>query len=145
MSIRGGDIGWASGVFPRTGFLGIALSGAGSADDARGGELAIAAAVFVGVVANGGVLEFAGRRFTARIVAAGGSTTTVTVFTFLDYAVPTLLACDSGDAFVINERGGVDTVAAEGGADVANGARAEVCDALSGGRVHDISGSSVAC
>lgn len=88
------------------------MSGAGSANDARGGEVAVFAAVLVGVVTDGGVFKFAGRGVAASVVPAGCRAAAVAILAFLDNAVAALLAGDGSEAFVVDERGGADAVAA---------------------------------
>jgi hypothetical protein len=71
-----GTVGSVAGAF----FLGIALAAGGATDRVGACELAVSAAVFVGVVADGVVLEFAGLRVAALVVAAGGIATAVALF-----------------------------------------------------------------
>lgn len=106
--------------------------------------MAVFAAVLVGVVADGGAFELAGRGVTAGVVSARGRAAAVAILAFLDNAVAALLARDGSDAFVVDKRGGVDTVAAEGGADVADGAETELRNAFARGGVHDEFGAGVA-
>lgn len=144
LSVGGKGVGRAGGVFARACFLRVALSGAWSADDARGGEVAVFAAVLVGVVADGGVFKLAGRGIAASVVPARCRAAAVAILAFLDNAVAALLAGDGSEAFVVDERGGVDAVAAESGANVADGAGAEVRDTFARRGVHDVLGAGVA-
>lgn len=82
--------------------------------------MAVATAVFGGVVADSTGLEFAGSGIAAGIVATALLTTAIAVFAFLDDTVATLLASDGGDAAVVGEAVGFDAVAQEGRADVSD-------------------------
>lgn len=121
-----------------TRLLGIASALAGAADGRVGGELALAAAVFVGVVADGVVLEAAGGGVAAGVVATLGLAAAVAVLALFDDAVAADGLADGGDAAVVCEARGLDAVAQQGGADVADGAGREAGDALGGGGVHDV-------
>ena len=124
-------------------FLGITLSGAGSAHCAIGSELAALAAVLVGVITDCIVLEFASGRIAARIGPTALGSPTVTVLSFLHDAIATLMARDGRHPLVVFQAVGLDTVAPQGRTHVSNGARAKVGYALTGGRVHDVLGASI--
>ena len=124
-------------------FLGITLSGAGSAYCPIGGKLAALAAVLVGVITDCVVLESASGRIAAGIGPTALGTTTVTVLSFLHDAIATLMAGDGRHPLIVLQAVGLDTVAPQGRTHVANGARAEVGYALTGGRIHDVLGASI--
>lgn len=83
--------------------FGIALSSARTAHGSGAGELAISAAVFGRVVADGVALELARRGIAASIVATALLATAIAVLAFLDDAVAALLAGNGRDTSVIGE------------------------------------------
>ena len=93
--------------------------------------MAAGAALVIGVVTDCIVFELACCRITARIAAAVGSATTIAIFSGFDNAVTTLLTGNRCHTFVATEAKCLDTVALEGGADIANRARTERGNALS--------------
>ena len=95
------------------------------------------AAIFVGVVADGAGVEFAGCGVAALVGAAAGGPAAVAVFAFFDDAVAALVAGDGRHALVVGEAGRFHGVAEQGRADVAYRAGTEGCDADAGGGVHD--------
>jgi len=109
----------------RAHFLRITRSSAGAADSSVSSELAVAAAVFVRIIADSVGGELAGGRLTAIVVAASFWTTAIAFLAGLDNAVTALLSTDGSDLLVIRETLCLDGVAADGAADVANGTRAE--------------------
>lgn len=123
------DIGRADGRITCTRLGWITRACSGTADCAIGSQLAGTTACLVAVIAYGASLELASCGFAAGVVAAALFTTTITVFTVLHDAIATLLATDGGDAFVIGETSGFDTVAPKRTADVADTAGTEVGDA----------------
>jgi hypothetical protein len=101
-------------------------------------ELAAFATIFVGVVAYGVVLELACCRVTALVISTPGCAAAIAVFALFNDAVATLLTGDCSDAFVVCQACCLDAVTANGRANVADGARRELRNALTGGRVHNI-------
>jgi hypothetical protein len=101
-------------------------------------ELAVFATIFVGVIAYGVVLELACCRVTALVISASGCAAAIAVFTLFNDAVATLLAGDCSDTFIVCQACCLDAVTANGRANVADGARREFRNALTGGRVHNI-------
>jgi hypothetical protein len=55
-----------------------------------------------------------------------------------------LLTGDQVDVAIVAEAAGTYAVTSNGAADVADGAGAEVCDAIACGRVHDVAFTSIA-
>lgn len=108
-----------------------------AADRVGGCKLTAGATAVVGVIADGVVLELACLWVTASIATAVFLAATVTVFAGFDDAVAALAAADSHDSAVVGEAGGLDTVATNGGADVADGAFRKGCHAWVCVRVHD--------
>ena len=108
----------------------ITSAGTGPADRSIGGKLAASATVFVGVIANSAGLELASRWVAAIVVATAFGTTAVAFFARLDNAIAALLAADGRDLPVVRETIGLDGVAADSAADVANRARTEVLNPL---------------
>jgi hypothetical protein len=135
-----GTVGCASG----TGLLGIALADTGAADGAGGGKLAASAAVLVGIVADGIVLELACAGITALIVATALLATAVAFLVTFDNAVSTGLACDGSHVPVVAEARRLDTLASKSRADVANGAGGETSNSISGGGIHNKTFTSIA-
>ena len=124
--------------------LGIAGALTRPADGSGRGQLAIPAAVLVAVVADGVVLEPTRGCVAAGVVAARAGPAAVAVLAFFDDAVAAHGVADGGDAAVVGETAGVDRVALQGGADVADGAGRESSDALCGGGVHEVLGAGIA-
>jgi len=87
------------------------------------------AAIVVAVIADRTAREFACCRIATGVVSAALSSTAVAVLARFDYAVAALLAGDGSDPSVVREARGFDAVSSDGTADVANGARTELCDA----------------
>jgi hypothetical protein len=81
--------------------LGIAGSGAGSADGVRGCELTIATAIFVTIVADGIVLKFARGRVAACIGPAAICASAITLLISFYNAVAAGLAAEESDTPVI--------------------------------------------
>jgi hypothetical protein len=69
------------------------------------------AAVVVGIIANGSVLELAGFGVAAGVVAAGGLTTAVTFFAGFNNTVAALAAAIGDDVAIVGQAVGLDTVA----------------------------------
>jgi hypothetical protein len=78
-----------------------------------GRKLAIRAARFVGVVADGFVFELASG-ITAGIVSTSGCSSTVALFSDLDNSVSTYTTGDGDNTLVIHKTTGVDTVTTQG-------------------------------
>ena len=123
---------------PSAGFSWVADAGASATYGVVCCELAVFATVIVGVVTYGVVLELACCRVTALVISASGCATAIAVFALFNDAVATLLAGDCSDAFIVCQACCLDAVTANGRANVANGARREFRNALTGGRVHNI-------
>jgi hypothetical protein len=131
-------VGRTGGAVTGAALLGVARARAGSTDERARRELTTLTAGLVAVVADGVAAELARPGVAALVVAAGFIPATIAVFAFFDDAVAALLTRDERDALVDGETVGLDGVAADGGADVANGAGGEVGDAIAGGGVHDV-------
>lgn len=85
--------------------LGIALANASAADGVGRGKLAVSAAVLVGIIADGVVLESTSVGVTARILATASRTTAIALLvTFYD-AVSAGLASDGSNVPVVSETG----------------------------------------
>jgi len=97
----------ATGV-SRTDFLRVAVTSASPADGALRLELAVIAAVFVSVIADGAVLVLARFGVAARVVSAAFGATAITVFAGLDDTIAALLACNGRDVPIVREAVGVD-------------------------------------
>lgn len=110
----------------------------GSTNRSRGRELAAPAAAFVRVIADGVVLEFASRRVAALVIPTTTSATTITVFSSLDNAIAALITGDGSNAFVDGQARGLDAVSADSRTNIAYRARAELGNALTCRRVHDV-------
>lgn len=104
----------------RAAFLRIARADAGTAHGLWRSELAVLAAVLVGVVADGAFFEFAGSGVATLVVAAAlGPAAIALLVTFYD-AVAAGLALDGDDVAVVGEAAGFDAVATESGANVSD-------------------------
>jgi hypothetical protein len=75
--------------------------------------LAISAAFFIRVSADGAVLEFARCRIAARVVSAARCAAAIALLTRLDNAVSALLAGDEGHVLVVAKAKCFDAVAAD--------------------------------
>jgi len=106
----------------RAHFLGIAIANRVAAHGIGRGKLAVAAAIFVGVIADGVVDEFAGCGVAACVVFAACGATAVTLLVALDNAVAAGLTGEKGDVSVVGETLRLDAISSECRADVANGA-----------------------
>lgn len=117
--------------------MGVAFANARTTDGARRGELATAAAVFVGVITNGICLEAACGSITALVITALLLTAAITLLVAFYNTVATALASDGGDVAVVGQTARLDTVPAKRRADVADATGRETSDARSRGWVHD--------
>lgn len=99
--------------------------------------MAVATAVFVGIIADGVAFEGAGCCVAAVVVATAFFATTITFFLALDDAVAALLAGDGLDVSVVAQAISVDCVVANSAANVADGTLGEAFNAWSARRVHD--------
>ena len=131
-------VGWADSGIARAGLLRITVARALTADSACACELAAAAAVFVGVVADSVVLVFASRGVAAGIVATTLLTTAVTLFVTLYNAITTLLASDGLHFSVIAQAISIDIVVLDSTANVADRARREFINTSLTRRIHDV-------
>ena len=138
LSVRCSDVVGTCCIATSASFFGVAGAGRGSTYLRGGRELAFVAAVFVGVVADSVAAEFACCCITAGIVAAAAGTATVAVFAVFNDAVAALIPGNGNDAFVRGEAGCVNSVTADGGADVTDGACRKVGNAGCGEGVHDV-------
>lgn len=111
-------VGRAGSRVTRASLLRIALPGASAADGLSSGKLAIAAAVFVGIVTDGAGGKLAGGRVAACVTGTADFTAAVAVFTFFDDAVAALLTCDKVHVAVAGETGAVNGIAVQCAADV---------------------------
>lgn len=125
-------------------FLRVTIAVAFAADSALGSELTVAAAVLVGVIADCVVLELTSARVAAVVIATTFFAATIAVFIAFYDAVTTLLTGDGLDVFVVAQAVGLDTVLADGTANVSNTARGKILDTLPTGRVHDVLAASIA-
>lgn len=129
---------WASAGGAGT-FLGnVAYAFAGAADGIRRGELAACTAAVIGVIADRAILELARLSITAVVTSAAVCAAAVAFFAFLDNAVAALTTSDSHDATVIRKTVRHDAVAAEGRANVADGAGRECGHIWLGVWIHDV-------
>ena len=131
-------ISWADGGVARAGFLWITIARALAADGARACILAVAAAIFVGVVTDRVVLVSASRGVTAWVVTTALLTTAVTLFVALHDAVTTLLASDGLHISVIAQTISPDIVVLDSTADVADRAGRELVNTSLTRRIHDV-------
>lgn len=138
LTVRRCRVWWTNGRVARADFLRVTRAGRRPTDLARRRKLAVVAAIFIGIVADGVILELACRRIAAGVAAAALGATTVAVFAVFDDTIATLVAGDSDDAFVRGQTCRVDGVAAEGRADVADAAGGEMGDAVGGEGIHDV-------
>jgi hypothetical protein len=92
--------------------------------------LAAAAAVLVGVIADGVAFELASRSVATIVVATSLCATTITLFIAFNDAVATLLASNCLDIPVVAQAVGLDIVVSNSAADVANCAGREFVNAL---------------
>lgn len=138
VTIRGVGVGWADSSITWASLLRITVARALTADSACACKLAVAAAVFVGVVADRVVLVSASRGVTAGIVATTLLATAVTLFVALYDAVTTLLASDGFHFSVIAQAIGIDIVVLDSTADVADRARREFINTSLTRRIHDV-------
>jgi len=91
--------------------LGIAFANTGPTHSARGGELTVTAAVFVGVIADSVAPEFARSRVAATVATAACCSTTIALLIAFDDTVATGLTGDGADSPIVSEAAGFDTVA----------------------------------
>jgi len=85
--------------------FGVAFADTGAADGRRRRELAIPAAVLVGVVAHSVRLELARSRIAAVVIATSRRATAIALLVALDDSVTASLACDGSDVPVVGEAG----------------------------------------
>jgi hypothetical protein len=138
------SIGWANGRVAGADFLRVTIARASTADRTRTSELAVAATVLVGVVADGVVLVLAGRGVAAAIVAAAFCATAIALFIAFDNTITALLASDGLHVSVVAQAVRLDAVAQESTADVTDGAGREFVNARRAGGVHDVLSTGVA-
>lgn len=122
----------------RAGFLGITLTRACTTDSTRRSELAVSAAVLVGVIADRARSKLASGRVAARIIFAAFCTSTVAIFTRFDNSITALPSRNRGDTFIVGQTFAVDRIAKHCTANVADRAWAELLNAVTRLRVHDV-------
>lgn len=100
--------------------------------------MAVITTILIRVIADGSRSEHACIRIAAGISRTTLRSTTIAVLARFDDSIAALLLGNDGDATVVDETLSIDGVAGETAADVADGARGEVIDAVGGGGVHDV-------
>jgi len=128
---------WAIGRGPRALLLRVALSRALAADGVGRGELAVSAAIFIRIIADGIILKFTSRWIAASIVAAACCPTAIALLVSLNNPIAASLTRKESHTSVVAETLSFHTVHSHCRAYVPDRTRGEYFDIFASGWVHD--------